>query len=162
MNYPNLFKPLQVGAMKLPNRVLLAPLTRVRADAEHVPTELMAEHYAQRASGGLQILADLHVMRSDFLGEQDGDVLGPIREVYSGVLIANMGYSADEAEAGIAGEEIDAVAFGTSYLANPDLPERFAAKAELNKPDSATFYSTGPVGYTDYPTLESARVLSEA
>lgn len=360
MNYPNLFTPLRVGAMELPNRILMAPLTRGRADAEHVPTELMAEHYAQRASGGLLIaeatavmegcsafgiepgiyskeqvrgwkkvtdavhekggrivlqiwhggrachpllnegkvpvapsaiaitndevhtpegkqaytvpraledeeiptiveafrkaaenarkagfdgvevhgangylldeflrdgankrtgryggsienrsrfllevvdsvvgvwgrervgvrisplnsfnsmsdsdpvalsiylakqlnardLAYLHVMRSDFLGEQAGDVLGPIREVYTGVMIANMGYSADEAEEGIAEKAIDAVAFGTSYLANPDLPERFAAKAELNMPNQETFYSAGPEGYTDYPVLaESA------
>ena len=50
-----LFSPLQVGALTLPNRVLLAPLTRTRADADHMPNALMAEYYAQRASGGLLI-----------------------------------------------------------------------------------------------------------
>lgn len=51
-----LFTPLQVGELSLPNRIILAPLTRTRAEAEsRVPTELMAEYYAQRASAGLLI-----------------------------------------------------------------------------------------------------------
>lgn len=44
-----LFKPLQVGATKLDHRVVMAPLTRFRADADHVPTDVMAQYYAQRA-----------------------------------------------------------------------------------------------------------------
>ena len=50
-----LFEPLNLGALTLPNRILMAPLTRCRADADHVPTELMAEYYSQRASAGLII-----------------------------------------------------------------------------------------------------------
>jgi N-ethylmaleimide reductase len=98
-------------------------------------------------------LAYLHVMRSDFLGEQSGDILTPIRAIYQGIMIGNMGYGAEEAEAAIASGQLDAVAFGTTFLANPDLPDRFAKNAELNTPDSSTFYSPGPVGYTDYPAL---------
>jgi N-ethylmaleimide reductase len=49
----NLFSPLNVGSMSVPNRIFMAPLTRCRATAEHVPTALMAEYYAQRASAGL-------------------------------------------------------------------------------------------------------------
>jgi N-ethylmaleimide reductase len=49
----NLLSPVRVGALTLPNRVLMAPLTRTRADADNVPGELMARHYAQRASAGL-------------------------------------------------------------------------------------------------------------
>jgi N-ethylmaleimide reductase len=75
------------------------------------------------------------------------------REKYKGVLIGNMGYTADEAEQAITEGKLDAVAFGTSYLANPDLPERIKAKAPLNVPDSTTFYTPGAKGYTDYPTL---------
>ncbi len=101
-------------------------------------------------------LAYFHVMRADFLGEQQGDVLTPIREIYQGTLIGNMGYSAEEAEQAIAAGQLDAIAFGTAFLANPDLPARFAKKADLNAPDSATFYSAGPKGYTDYPYLATA------
>ena len=98
-------------------------------------------------------LAYLHVMRSDFLGLQKGDVMTPARAHFKGVLIGNMGYSADEAAAAIAGGQLDAVAFGVPFLANPDLPARFKAGAPLNPANPATFYSPGPAGYTDYPTL---------
>lgn len=52
---PNLFSPLQCGALAAPNRIFMAPLTRCRAGAEHLPNALMAEYYAQRASAGLII-----------------------------------------------------------------------------------------------------------
>jgi 2,4-dienoyl-CoA reductase-like NADH-dependent reductase (Old Yellow Enzyme family) len=52
---PNLFNPLQLGAIELPNRILMAPLTRARAGREAVPNELMARYYAQRAGAGLII-----------------------------------------------------------------------------------------------------------
>jgi len=55
MHHASLFSPIQVGALALPNRIAMAPLTRCRADAAHVPTPIMAEHYAQRASAGLLI-----------------------------------------------------------------------------------------------------------
>jgi N-ethylmaleimide reductase len=98
-------------------------------------------------------LAYLHVMRGDFAGEQQADVLTPAREHYQGVLIGNMGYSAEEASAAIAAGKLDAVAFGVPFLANPDLPERFRRGAALNVADVATFYGEGEKGYTDYPTL---------
>ena len=50
-----LLSPLTAGALQLPNRILMAPLTRCRAGVEHLPNDLMAEHYAQRASAGLLI-----------------------------------------------------------------------------------------------------------
>ncbi len=101
-------------------------------------------------------LAYLHVMRADFLGEQQGDVLPPIRAAYNGVLVGNTGYTAEEAEQAIANGQLDAIAFGTPFLANPDLPNRFAQNAPLNAPDPSKFYSPGAQGYTDYPYLAAA------
>src|SRR4029450_661668 len=49
---PTLFPPLQLGAFELPNRILMAPLTRARAGRDGVPNELMARYYAQRAGAG--------------------------------------------------------------------------------------------------------------
>ena len=98
-------------------------------------------------------LAYLHVMRADFFGLQKADVMTLAREKYKGVLIGNMGYTAEEAEAAIAAGKLDAVAFGTAFLANPDLPARLQTKAALNTPDATTFYTPGAKGYTDYPTL---------
>jgi N-ethylmaleimide reductase len=98
-------------------------------------------------------LAYLHVMRADFFGEQHGDVMTPVRAHYKGVLIGNMGYSADEAAQAVTEGKVDAVAFGTSFLANPDLPARIRSGAPLNQPNPATFYTPGAEGYNDYPTL---------
>jgi N-ethylmaleimide reductase len=50
-----LFTPLRVGALDLPNRIVMAPLTRARAGRSHIANALIAEHYAQRASAGLLI-----------------------------------------------------------------------------------------------------------
>jgi 2,4-dienoyl-CoA reductase-like NADH-dependent reductase (Old Yellow Enzyme family) len=52
---PTLFEPLQAGALQLRNRIVMAPLTRCRAEAERVPGELMVEYYRQRANAGLII-----------------------------------------------------------------------------------------------------------
>jgi N-ethylmaleimide reductase len=101
-------------------------------------------------------LAYLHLMRGDFAGRQQGDVLSPARERFRGVLVSNMGYDPAEAEAAVGAGAVDAVAFGTAFLANPDLPERIRRGAPLNAPDPDTFYSPGPKGYTDYPTLAEA------
>jgi N-ethylmaleimide reductase len=98
-------------------------------------------------------LAYLHVMRADFLGAQHGDVMTPIRSIYQGTIVGNMGYGSEEAEDAIGSGKLDAVAFGTSFLANPDLPARFAQNAPLNVPDSSKFYSSGSEGYTDYAYL---------
>lgn len=98
-------------------------------------------------------LAYLHLMRGDFFQQQSGDVMTPVRARYKGVLIGNMGYTADEAGRAIADGKLDAVAFGTGFLANPDLPARIKAAAALNQPNPATFYTPGAEGYTDYPVM---------
>jgi 2,4-dienoyl-CoA reductase-like NADH-dependent reductase (Old Yellow Enzyme family) len=49
--------------------------------------------------------------------------------------------------------EADAVAFGQLFIANADLPARFAGNIPLNLPDPATLFTSGPHGYTDYPAL---------
>ena len=59
--------PIQFGELKLKNRVVMAPLTRSRATADRVPTELMAEYYAQRASAGL-IIAEATVISEEANG----------------------------------------------------------------------------------------------
>jgi N-ethylmaleimide reductase len=98
-------------------------------------------------------LAYLHLMRADLLGQQLGDVLTPARERFKGVLVANLGYGAEEANAAIQSGAVDAVAFGRPFIANPDLPARFQANAPLSTADPTTFYSAGPTGYIDYPRL---------
>lgn len=75
------------------------------------------------------------------------------KENPDGIYIANEKFEQDTAEEVLQKGEADAVAFGKLFIANPDLPKRFAKSAELNKPDSASFYAGEANGYTDYPAL---------
>ncbi len=128
----------------------ISPLNSYNSMIDSDPVAITTYIAQQCSTRGI---AYLHVMRSDFFQAQQGDVLTPARQHFQGVLISNMGYTADEAEQAISEGKLDAVAFGTSFLANPDLPARIAAKAPLNTPNPAKFYSPGPEGYTDYPAM---------
>jgi N-ethylmaleimide reductase len=131
----------------------LSPLNSFNSMIDSDPLGLIA-FLAERLND--YKLAYLHLMRADFFQQQTGDVMPVARAHYKGVLIGNMGYSSDEADAAILDKKLDAVAFGTGFLANPDLPERVRAGADLNVPDQATFYTPGAKGYTDYPVMQAA------
>jgi 2,4-dienoyl-CoA reductase-like NADH-dependent reductase (Old Yellow Enzyme family) len=82
------------------------------------------------------------------------DRIGPqLKAAFGGVYVANEGFDFASGEALLAAGEADAVAFGRMFIANPDLPQRFARGAALNPSDGSTFYSGGARGYTDYPAL---------
>lgn len=78
-----------------------------------------------------------------------------LKRLWSGVYMTNGGYDLARANAVLAAGEADMVAFGALFLANPDLPLRFAQGAPLNTPDPATFYGGDAKGYTDYPFLDA-------
>lgn len=80
--------------------------------------------------------------------------LGPqLKAAFGGVYIANEGFTRETAQQVLDAGEADAVAFGRDFIANPDLPRRFAEHAALNPWDTSTFYVGGERGYTDYPSL---------
>ena len=86
------------------------------------------------------------------------DRLGPkLKAAFGGVYIANEKFNFETAERTIEAGEADAVAFGKLFIANPDLPTRFALHAPLNEPKVPEFYSGGAKGYTDYPSLPSGQ-----
>lgn len=76
---------------------------------------------------------------------------------FAGNYVVGGGLTKESAEALLDAGKADAVAFGSTYIANPDLDVRFRRNAPLAAPDRATFYAPGPNGfadgYTDYPTL---------
>jgi N-ethylmaleimide reductase len=76
-----------------------------------------------------------------------------LRRTFNRAYIVNGGFDLDSANAAIHGGEADLVAFGTGFLANPDLPHRYRINASLNVPDQATFYAGEDKGFTDYPFL---------
>ena len=80
--------------------------------------------------------------------------LGPrLKAAFGGVYIANERFTLETAQHAVGAGEADAVAFGKLFLANPDLPQRFALRAPLNEPRPALFYTEGAEGYTDYARL---------
>jgi N-ethylmaleimide reductase len=79
-----------------------------------------------------------------------------MRNAFKGTLIANGGYDAARGNTALANGEADAISFGITYLANPDLLTRLREGYPLNAVDQEHLYTPGPVGYTDYPTYQQA------
>ena len=111
--------------------------------------EYLAEQLNQRA------ILYLHVVDHSAMGTPPvpAKIKERFRALFKGALILSGGYDAARAEQDLAEGKCDLVAFGRPILANPDLIARWQAGAALNAPDAATFYTPGPHGYTDYPTL---------
>ncbi len=85
---------------------------------------------------------------------QGPDSIGPaLKKAFGGLYVANEKFTLESGNAILSAGDADAVAFGVPFLANPDLPQRFASGAALNTPDPSTFYADGATGYTDYPSL---------
>lgn len=80
------------------------------------------------------------------------------RPLYKGTLVINAGFDQEKGNKVIEDGDADAVAYGSLYISNPDLVERFEQNSELASPDKDTFYTPGEKGYTDYPTLEEIKV----
>lgn len=80
-----------------------------------------------------------------------------LRPRFDAAYLIGGGLNQAKAEALLAEGRADATVFGSSFLANPDLPERFRQGAALNTPDKATFYTPGAQGYTDYPPLSATQ-----
>jgi N-ethylmaleimide reductase len=96
-------------------------------------------------------LAYLHILEGDMMtGERQLDYAA-LRKCFNGYYMANNGYDLALASTAIAEDRADLVAFGKLFIANPDLPYRFAHQLPLNTPDSATFYGGDEKGYTNYP-----------
>ncbi|WP_288903578.1 alkene reductase [uncultured Sneathiella sp.] len=109
-------------------------------------------------------LAYLHLIepRASGTGQRDVDhknvpsAAQLFRPMWHGHLIAAGNFNKESAEIMLANGTADAIAFGRFFISNPDLPERLRLDAPLTPYNRATFYSRGPEGYVDYPTLADA------
>lgn len=148
----------RVTAIVPPDRVgvRLSPLGQANDMSDSDPEATFGAAYRLLSGRGL---AYLHVIE-EFYGQNTSDedraMLTRLRALFDGPYIANGSYDAEKARKAIADGGVDAVTFGRPFIANPDLPERYRVGAELNKPDSDTFYGGGREGYTDYPMLDPA------
>ena len=106
-------------------------------------------------------IAYVHLIEGSIADIRHGGEVIPtekFRDLFSKKLIVNNGYTYEKANTVIEEGLADLVSFGVSFLANPDLPERFRMGAELNTPDKSTFYGGTEKGYTDYPFLATEAV----
>lgn len=84
----------------------------------------------------------------------DTALIRRLRELWSGVYVANSGYDRATGEEAVRNGHADAIAYGRLFLANPDLPHRLQHSLQLNVPDPGSFYGGTEKGYTDYPVGE--------
>jgi len=124
----------------------LAPRSDIHGMSDENPAETFGYVARELGKRGLAFLMAREHEGPDWVGPR-------LKEIFGGVYIANEGFTQQSAEAVIERGDADAVAFGKLFIANPDLPARFASNAPLNVPVPDTFYSHGAEGYTDYPSL---------
>ncbi|GMF32108.1 unnamed protein product [Phytophthora lilii] len=110
-------------------------------------------------------LAYLHVIErrgvhADIVQAPEVSVTRHFREVYKGVLLTSSGYDRADALTTVDEDAADMVAFGRSFIANPDFVERLRVGADLNPPNMKTLFpapgSSLAIGYTDYPFMASS------
>ncbi|MCC5797502.1 MAG: alkene reductase [Methylophaga sp.] len=104
-------------------------------------------------------LGYLHITE---MGAETPGVAGPyfditqLRQLWNGVYMTNSNYDFVSGNEALAERKADLISFGKLFIANPDLPQRFAASAPLNEADPDSFYGGDEKGYIDYPFLKQA------
>ena len=116
----------------------------------------MASDYAYLATKLNELgLVYLHLVDHSPMGapEVPATIKQAIRKEFKRTLILSGGYDAQRAEKELEDKACDLVAVGRPFLSNPDLVARWTSGAALNEIDFGTFYTPGPKGFTDYPSL---------
>lgn len=98
-------------------------------------------------------LAYLHVVEQFGGGLDEKFDFAALRQLFNGAYMANGAYTAERAEQSLQAGQSDFISFGSLFISNPDLPNRFQQNAALAPADQSTFYGGDAKGYTDYPTL---------
>ncbi|MFJ3309691.1 hypothetical protein ACIPSA_43160 [Streptomyces sp. NPDC086549] len=97
-------------------------------------------------------LAYAHVLEGNMATKTASVDYRALRTRFTGAFIANNGYDLARAQATVDAGDADLVAFGTPFVANPDLVRRYRDNLPLAAADPTTFYGGGEAGYTDYPS----------
>ncbi|NAO28855.1 alkene reductase [Pseudomonas syringae pv. dysoxyli] len=146
----------EVGANRV--GVRLTPMGRFMGMGDETPEETFGHVVTMLNSRGL---AYLHVVEPQIVGVVKDDEVDPawdriilqLRAIWNGALIVAGGYDKAAAEKALAEGRADLIAFGRTFIANPDLPNRLRLDAPLNEADASSFFGGTAVGYTDYPAL---------
>jgi 2,4-dienoyl-CoA reductase-like NADH-dependent reductase (Old Yellow Enzyme family) len=143
-----------VAAMIGPERtaVRLSPNGDSQGANDSDPHSLFPAAAAMLAEIGIAFLELREPPRDGTFGQAEVDPVAPaIRTAFPGPLVLNSDFTLERAQAAIAAEEADAISFGRPFIANPDLPGRFASGCDLAVEDRKLWYTPGSEGYIDYP-----------
>jgi 2,4-dienoyl-CoA reductase-like NADH-dependent reductase (Old Yellow Enzyme family) len=136
--------------------VRLSPNGDTQGADDSNPVALFTAAAAALDEIGIAFLELREVKSYGQFGTTDVPRVSPeIRKVFKGPLVLNQEYTRELADQDLASGLADAISFGRPYISNPDLAERLRTGAELTPDNYKTWYSPGPEGYTDYPTLET-------
>lgn len=131
--------------------VRLSPNSETQGCEDSDPEALFTAAAAALQEIGIAFLELREPGPEGTFGASDVPPVAPsIRKVFCGPLVLNSDYGPENAEAALTKGSCDAITFGRTFLANPDLPRRLAGRLPLNADDRATWYSQGPEGYIDY------------
>ena len=132
--------------------VRLSPNGAIQGVNDSDPVSLFTAAAAALSEIGIAFLEMREPGLNGTFGAADRPPIAPgIRKVFRNSLVLNSDYDGGRAQAALESGEVDAIAFGRTFLANPDLPHRLRNGIPLNEDDQATWYTPGPEGYTDYP-----------
>ncbi len=124
----------------------------IRPDEETLPAyEYILQQLNKLPLAYVQLTGPSVPLKDTVLAPLENNFFPWFRERYTGTLMVNRGFNRDTANDIIQQGGADLVSFGSAYVGNPDLKERFAYNLPLNTPDPGTYYGGGEKGYTDYP-----------
>jgi len=135
--------------------VRLSPLGDFNSMSDSNPEAIFAYAAEQLGKLGIAYLHAAALVGAERPESREHRMAQLLKEKFGGTFMINGGFTRGTGDAVVASGLADFVSFGTLFLANPDLPERFAEGATLNAPDRATFYGGDHRGYIDYPTREA-------
>ncbi|MGZ8284835.1 MAG: alkene reductase [Allosphingosinicella sp.] len=132
--------------------VRLSPNSETQGCEDSDPEALFTAAAASLAEIGIAFLELREPGPEGTFGKSDVPPVAPaIRKVFPAPLILNSDFDLERARAALDEDRADAISFGRPFISNPDLPKRLRDGIELAPDVTATWYSQGPEGYTDYP-----------
>ncbi|WP_158742871.1 alkene reductase [Acidisphaera sp. L21] len=136
--------------------VRLSPNGDTQGVNDSDPYALFAAAAAALSKIGIAFLELREPGKDGTFGKGEVDPVAPaIKAAFNGPLVLNSDYGQASGQAALDEGRADAIAFGRTFLANPDLPHRFAKSIPLAPDVQATWYSQGKEGYIDYPAAIS-------
>jgi N-ethylmaleimide reductase len=135
--------------------VRLSPLSPFNSMSDSNPEATFGYAAEELGKLGIVYLHAAGLPGAEVPGSPEQRMAALLKEKFGGTFMINGGFTRESGNAVLAAGLADLVSFGSLFLANPDLPERFAEGAPLNTPDRATFYGGDHRGYIDYPTRDA-------